>query len=202
MSKSRTVRGPIIVAIALSLAGVAGIAGGIWLQKARPVPGSYIDALALPNGVLAIRAERSGANSFAELWTDGHLQWRGLIPTYQGQPGKLGVRVTPRLVSIRVERGGQPANFDLDFASGEKRVSGALTVAQAETAFPPIGGNLPVDYDPLRRELRIASATRALPENAIAPQPYHANGGVLWIVSPTELTALSVATLLPVAAVR
>jgi hypothetical protein len=136
------------------------------------------------------------------MWADGHLRWRGLIPTYRGRPGAIGARVTSSTVSIRVERGGAAANFDLDRTSGVKRASGALTSEQAEAAFPPTTGQLPVAYDATRRQLSTAGAARVLPATALAPQPYHADGGVLWIVTPGELTALSLATLSPVAVIR
>ncbi len=189
--------------IAMTVAIGAGLALGLWMRGARPAPGGFVDVLALPDGVVAVRAERAGPHGYTELWTRGELRWRGFVPTYAGRPGAIGVRVTPELVSVRVERGGAPANFDLSLSSGRKKTSsGALTPAQADAAFPPATGPLPVGYDPARRELRVGELRRVLPADAVAPQPYHASGGVLWIVTPGELTALALDTLAPVATIR
>jgi len=200
VSRARTVRGPLIVAIVLTVGIGMGVAGVLWMRAARPVPGPYVDALAIRDGVIAIRAEADGPNGFVERWSDGELRWRGLIPTYDGRPGAIGVRVTAGRVAIRVRRGGQPMSFDLDFARGTKlETGGELTEQSADAAFPAATGALPVGYDAPRHELVSTGGTfYKLPPEAIPPQPYHSDGGVLWIVTPDELTALSIDTLQPV----
>lgn len=199
---SRSVRGPVVVVVVLVLALGVGLAAGLWMRGQRPHPGAFLDVVAIPNGVVAIRAERSGSHAFAELWTDGFLQWRGLIPTYRGSPGALGVRVTPSLVSIRVERGGALAHFDLDRASGVKRASGALSPADDAAAFPPPGGALPIEYEAATRSLRTPESALELPAGTAAPQPYHADGDRLWLVSRDQLTAVSLPSLRVIAVIR
>ena len=202
MAGSRTVRGSIIVGIIMTIGVGMGLAAVWWMSTSRPVPGAYVDAYALPRGVIAIRTERHSKNGFVEMWTEGRLAWRGLIPAYGGVPGQPGIVIGPDAVRIRVLREGKPGNFDLALDSGDKRnADWDLTDAEAAARFPAPTGALPVGYDPATRTLTAGAARRPLAPDAMAPQPYHAAGGVIWEVTPRGLTALSVEDLSPVATV-
>lgn len=103
--------------------GAGGLASW-FLIGARPVPGAFIDAVATPDGALAIRRERSSNRGFVELWRDkgGKLyrRWSGLIPHYAGHPGMMAAAATKTVATVRVIRGGRPQMFAFDLVHGAK----------------------------------------------------------------------------------
>ncbi|MBE7450597.1 MAG: hypothetical protein HS111_17365 [Kofleriaceae bacterium] len=54
-------------------------------MHARPRPGEFIDVLATPDGVVAVRREQASANAFVEVGDGDRLRWRG-VAGYAGRP--------------------------------------------------------------------------------------------------------------------
>lgn len=79
-------------------------------------------------------------------------------------------------------------------ASGAQQAGFALATGDALAAppAPPAGLGEGLTYDAATRTLRAAGgATYVLPPDALTPEPYHVGHGLIWIVTPAGLTALS-----------
>ncbi len=128
--------------------GAGGLASW-FLIGARPVPGAFIDALATPDGVLAIRHERSSDRDFVELWTEQEeapglrRHWSGLIPRYAGHPGVMAAAATRAVATVRVIRGGRPQLFAFDLVHGSKidsfDLDPTLPIAPEAWTLPEVG---------------------------------------------------------------
>lgn len=137
----------IAIAVLILGFGVGGL-GAWFLMGARPVPGAFIDAVATPDGVLALRHERSSSRDFCELWTadeDHHLRrhWSGLIPPYAGRPGVMTAAATREVATVRVIRGGRPQIFAFDLVHGQKidsfELDPSLPPSPAAWTLPAVG---------------------------------------------------------------
>lgn len=113
--------GKLVVAVVLTLGVGLGALGSWWLVRSRPVPGDFIDAIALPDGgAVVIRHERGSRRSFVEVHDRTRMRWRALVPTYAGAVGTAAVAATPRVVTVRVTRDGHPLVFAFDTVHGSK----------------------------------------------------------------------------------
>lgn len=159
MARGRS--GTIIVAIVLALGIGVGSLGAWWVVKARPRPGAIIDALAIPDGAVVVRHERSSERSFVELYDRDRLRWRAMVPPYAGAPGRPALAYSRRSVIVRTLRGGKPYVFAFDTAGGAKidsfpldgdNLTGLATVSSggrhaAEIVGQPGGGALVIGVD-------------------------------------------------------
>lgn len=110
----------IVLAIGLSV----GALGSWFMVHARPVPGPYIDAMALPDGgAVVVRHEKGTGHAFLEVRGPDKLRWRGLIPSYAGAPGTLAIAASGAVTTVRVVRGGHPHLFAFSTATGDKIAS-------------------------------------------------------------------------------
>lgn len=117
------------IAILVLVLGFGAGALATWFMiGARPKAGAFIDAVATPDGALAIRHERSSGRAFVELWRladDDRLRpgWSGLVPPYAGRPGVIAAAATHAVATVRVIRGGRPQLFAFDLVHGDKIAS-------------------------------------------------------------------------------
>lgn len=118
MSRGRS--GTVIVVIVLALGLGVGAIGAWWVVEARPQPGAFIDALAIPGGAIVVRHERSSDRGIVELYDGDRRRWRAMVPHYAGGPGRLAMAASPRSVTVRSVRGGRPYVFAFDTAAGAK----------------------------------------------------------------------------------
>lgn len=127
--------GRVVVVIVLAIAFALGGLGSWWLVRARPEPGAFLDALALPDGgAVVIREERGTEHAFIEVHDRDRLLWRGLVPHYAGRPGTMAVAVSPAVLTVRVARGGHPHLFAFDTRTGSKITSFDLMVDEPPDA--------------------------------------------------------------------
>ncbi len=126
--------------------GVGGLASWFMLG-ARPVPGAFVDAVATPDGALAIRREKSSDRGFVELWRERdhrlYRTWSGLIPHYAGHPGMMAAAATRAVATVRVTRGGRPQVFAFDLVHGAKidsfDLDPSLPPSPAAWTLPTVG---------------------------------------------------------------
>lgn len=113
--------GKLVVAVVLTIGVGLGALGSWWLVRSRPVPGDYVDAIALPDGgAVVIRRERGSQRNFVEVHDRTRMRWRALVPTYNGAVGTVAVAATPSVVTVRVTRDGHPQVFAFDTVHGSK----------------------------------------------------------------------------------
>lgn len=123
--------GRVVVATVLVL-GVGLGALGVWFMAgARPVPGAFVDVLALPDGsAVVIRREQKSDHAFVEVRDADRVRWRGLVPRYAGTPGARAFAASTDVVTVRVVRGGHPHVFAFDARTGRKITSFDLTTGE------------------------------------------------------------------------
>ncbi|MBK9034596.1 MAG: hypothetical protein IPL61_25565 [Myxococcales bacterium] len=120
--------GRLVVAVVLVIGVGLGALGSWWLVRSRPVPGPFIDAIALPDGgAVVIRHEQGTSRDFVEVHGRDHLRWRALIPPYAGSIGTVAVAATNKVVTVRVLRDGHAHVFAFDIVHGSKIASFDLT---------------------------------------------------------------------------
>lgn len=113
--------GKLVVAVVLTLGVGLGALGSWWLVRSRPVPGDFVDAIALPDGgAVVIRRERGSNRTMVEVHDRTHMRWRALVPTYAGAVGTAAVAASPSVVTVRVTRDGHPLVFAFDTVHGSK----------------------------------------------------------------------------------
>lgn len=124
--------GPVVVVVGIAVGSV----GIWWMKQSRPVPGPYIDVLALDaEWAVAVREQLGSANAFVELrHASRGLVWRALIPPYAGSPQSLALAGSSTAIAVRFVRGRQEHLWALHTLTGKKM--GSVHLGDALGAAP------------------------------------------------------------------
>jgi len=133
-----------LIAMAIAIVGIGAALLGVYVLKTqRPVAGTVIRTVTLPDGVITLRAEQGGARHFIE-YRDARLSWQALIPPYAGADGSEALSYDDRVIMVRVLRSGQEAIFS--FARNETSRLGTITLGPTtpvlQAAVAQLGGRV------------------------------------------------------------